>query len=98
LFRITTSPVDDRKVLNTAIAKIKNTVFVADGGYISKKYQSKAYQNNNFIITTCKSNMKILSTLYQNKLMNMRSRIESVFSTLKNHYQLTSTLSRSVNG
>ena len=43
-------------------------------------------------------NMKMLSTIWQNNLMNMRSIIESVFSSLKTHYGLVGRISRSVNG
>jgi hypothetical protein len=43
-------------------------------------------------------NMKTLATLWQNKVMNMRSRIETVFDVLKERYGLVTSLPRSVDG
>jgi hypothetical protein len=43
-------------------------------------------------------NMKTLATLWQNKCMNMRSRIETVFDVLKERYGLVTSLPRSVDG
>ena len=97
-FRITTATVDDRIILAKAVSKTSNSIFIADAGYLNQQYQKIAIKRSNFIITPCRFNMKMLSTFWQNELMNMRSIIESVFSSLKTHYQLTSTLSRSING
>jgi len=44
-----------------------------------------------------KQNKKI-STPWQNKLLNLRSKIESVFDYLKNHLHLVSSFPRSMNG
>ena len=96
--RFTTSSVDDRVVLNTIIKKFSDKTFVADAGYLGKKYQEIGIKNNNFTLTPCRHNMKVLSTVWQNNMMNMRSIIESVFSSLKTHYGLVDTISRSVNG
>lgn len=98
--RLTTANVDDRVVLERIISNTQysNSMIVADAGYVGKGYQKQAVKNNSFVITPCRSNMRVLSTLWENELMNMRSIIESVFSSLKTHYNLTSTLSRSING
>ena len=41
---------------------------------------------------------KKIATPWQNKLLNMRSKIESVFDYLKNHLHLVSSFPRSMNG
>jgi hypothetical protein len=42
--------------------------------------------------------MRMLATIWQNKVMNMRNRIETVFDVLKEKYGLVTSLPRSVNG
>ena len=96
--RFTTSTVDDRVILKTILEKFYDKTFVADAGYLGKKYQDLGIKNSNFTLTPCRFNMKMLSTIWQNNMMNMRSIIESVFSSLKTHYGLVDTISRSVNG
>jgi Transposase DDE domain len=96
--RFTTATVDDRVILGTILDKFNDKIFVADAGYLGVKYQKQGIENNNFTLTPCRSNMKVLSTIWQNNMMNMRSIIESVFSSLKTHYGLVDSISRSVNG
>jgi Transposase DDE domain len=96
--KFTTSTVDDREFLKQELTKKRNKLFIADAGYLGKKYQEIGIKKNNFIITPCRSNMKILSSLWQNNMMNMRSIVETVFSITKNFYGLTQTISRSING
>jgi hypothetical protein len=42
--------------------------------------------------------MNQISTLHQNKLMVKRKAIESAFSSMKNKYNLVTSLPRSING
>lgn len=94
----TTGNVDDRKVLDGFLDQLKNSLVLADAGYISPKLQQKAAHRRNVILTSVRKNMKKLATPLQIFLLNMRGRIESVFSVLKERLGLISSLPRSENG
>jgi Transposase DDE domain len=99
-FKLTTASLDDREVLNEFIEKIKdtNSILVADAGYLSKAYETKFWNTGAYFVTATRSNMKTLASLYQQKLMNMRSKVETVFSILKDRFRLVTSIPRSVNG
>lgn len=94
----TTASVDDRVILNKFLEKIKDKIFGADAGYVSKECQNKAHENNNILITAIRSNMKGLGAMWQQKVLNMRSVVERCFSVMKTRLNLVNTLARSVNG
>jgi hypothetical protein len=71
---------------------------LADAGYISPILQQKAIKQNNIILVGMRKNMKKLTTNFQIFLLNMRGRIESVFSVLKERLGLIAGLPRSENG
>lgn len=96
--RITTATTSERQILDEFMNQIHDSVIVCDGGYLSKILDLKANTRNNLLLTAKRKNMKILATLWQNKVMNMRSRIERVFDVLKERYNLVTSLPRSVNG
>lgn len=98
LLRFTTANVDDRKVLNEFIDQLNDSIIIADAGYISSKLQKKAATRRNIILTGIRKNMKKIATYTQILLLNMRGRIESVFSVLKERLGLITSLPRSVNG
>lgn len=98
LLKFATANVDDRIVLNEFLDQLKNSLILADAGYISPKLQQKAIKRNNIILTGIRKNMKKLSTPLQIFLLNMRGRIESVFSVLKERLGLITSLPRSENG
>lgn len=50
-----------------------------------------------YFATATRSNMEVLTSIYQQKLMNMRGEVETVFSSLKDRFQLVTSISRSVN-
>lgn len=98
MMRFTTANVDDRKVLDIFLNQLKNSIILADAGYISSKLQQKAAKGRNVILTSVRKNMKKLATPLQIFLLNMRGRIESIFSVLKERLGLISSLPRSENG
>lgn len=98
LLRFTTANVDDRKVLDEFLDQLKNSLILADAGYISPKLQKKAIKQNNIILTGIKKNMRKVATNFQIFLLNLRGRIESVFSVLKERLGLITSLPRSENG
>lgn len=99
-FKFTTASVDDRIVLDDFMQKIKfsNSTLVADAGYLSKYYERKFWDLGTYFVTATRSNMKTLASLYQQRLMNMRSKVETVFSILKDRFGLITSISRSING
>lgn len=98
MMRFTTGRVDDRVVLDGFLDQLKNSLILADAGYISSKLQWRAAKGRNVILTSVRKNMKKLATPLQIFLLNMRGRIESVFSVLKERLGLITSLPRSENG
>jgi hypothetical protein len=96
--KFTTATTGEREILSQFMNQIKDCIIVTDAGYISKDLDNQACENNNILLTAVRSNMKTLSTMWQNKCMNMRSRIETVFGILKERYGLVTSLPRSING
>jgi len=94
----TTANVDDRVALDKFLDQLTNSLVIADAGYISPKIQEKAKTNNNFVLTCLRKNMKKLSTPLHIFLLNMRIRVEHLFSVLKERYGLITSLPRSENG
>jgi hypothetical protein len=96
--RFTTATTGERVVLSEFMDQIRDCVIVADAGYVSKDLNMKASKGGNTLLTAVRNNMKTLSTIWQNKCMNMRSRIETVFGVLKERCGLVTSLPRSVSG
>lgn len=96
--RFTTASIGDRKVLNRFLDDLKNSIILADAGYLSPALEKKAWDRRNILLTPKRGNMKKISTLFQNYLLNFRSRIESIFSVLKERLGLVTSLPRSIKG
>lgn len=96
----TTGSCDDRVVLDSVKERMKDSdsVLVADGGYVGKKDATEFYRNRILFVTAQRKNMHVLTTVYTNKLLNMRSKIETVFSILKTKYNMVTSLPRSIDG
>ena len=99
-FEFTTGSADDREVLDSFLNKIKftNSILVADAGYVSKEYEVKAYKTGTYLLTVTRKNMKTLITAYNNSCLNLRSKVETVFSILKDRFRLITSIPRSING
>jgi Transposase DDE domain len=97
-FKFTTATTGEREVLDEFLGKIQNCIVVADAGYVSKELNLRANENGNLFYAAVRKNMKTLATIWQNKCMNMRSRVESVFGELKERCKLVTSLPRSVSG
>jgi len=92
-FRITAGNTDDRKALN----KMWNTIFgliIADAGYLGKNWQEKASSLGKHLFTAVKANMKKIMAEAQRQLLNIRQRVETVFSVLKVRLGLETSLPR----
>lgn len=96
--RFTTASVNDRKVLDLFLTALKKSIVLADAGYLSPKLEEKAFRNLNILLTSTRKNMKKLTTNLHIFLLNLRPRIESVFSVLKERLGLVTSLPRSVKG
>jgi len=96
--RFTTGNVDDRVVLDRFLELLTDSIVIADAGYVSKKLELKAQANNNILKTCTRKNMKELATAVDIQLLNMRNRIEVLFSVLKERMNIVTSLPRSVNG
>ena len=82
----------------------------SDGGYVSKECQEKAKKNDNILLSAIRSNMCILEqnalseamkgigAMWQQKILNMRSVVETCFSVMKTRLNLVNTLARSIDG
>lgn len=96
--RFTTGNVGDRIILDVFLEKLHDSIVIADAGYISPKLEKKAGKNNNILLTCMRKNMKKLSTFLDICLLNLRPRIEVLFSILKERLGLITSLPRSVDG
>jgi hypothetical protein len=96
--RITTATTGEREVLSSFLDELHDSIIVGDAGYVSNELDFKAHKNNNRLLTAKRKNMKTIAGEWQNKVMNMRSRIETVFDVLKERYNLVISLPRSING
>lgn len=96
--RFTTGNVDDRKILDVFLEKLHNSIVIADAGYLSPKLEKKAGKNNNILLTCMRKNMTKLASFLDICLLNLRPRIEVLFSILKERLGLVTSLPRSVNG
>lgn len=93
-FRITPGNVDDR----IGLEMIWNNLFgmiIADAGYLGANWQKKAWDIGKQLLTGVRANMKKIMTGMQHHLLNLRQRVESVFSILKLRFGIESTLARS---
>jgi len=95
--KITTATFDERKALEMMWANIFGTI-VADAGYVGKKYQKKARENGKILFTCVRANMKKVMTETQHQILNLRQKVETVFSVLKLRMGLETTLPRSPKG
>lgn len=73
--RITTATVGEREVLSSFMDELHDSIIVSDAGYVSSELDTKANQNNNILLTAKRKNMKTMSETWQNKVMNMSSRV-----------------------
>lgn len=96
--KITTARVGERSVLKQWLQELENSIVIGDGGYVSTELDILAQRCSNILLTAKRKNMKTIATIWQNKCMNMRSRVETVFDVLKERFGLVTSLSRSVNG
>lgn len=96
--RFTTAKVGDRKILERILEKLEKSILVADAGYCSKKLEQKAAKHNNLLITPGRSNMKRAASSLDICLLNLRSRVEVIFSILKERLNLETSLPRSISG
>ncbi len=96
--KFTTANVGDRKVLNEFLDTLQKSIVVADAGYLSPVLETKASNRHNILLTATRKNMKKLVTALHIFLLNLRPRIESVFSVLKERLGLVTSLPRSVKG
>ena len=95
MIKFTTGSVDDRKVLDEFLELLGNSLVIGDAGYVSKELEGKARENNNVLITVSRKNMGKMTTRAHHYLLNLRPRIESIFSVLKQRFGLVSSLPRS---
>jgi len=96
--RFTTARVDDRVILDSFLDKLYQSIILADAGYCSRKLEKKARKMGNLLFTCLRKNTKRLATFLDICLLNLRPRIESLFSILKERLGLVTSLPRSVDG
>lgn len=96
--KLTTGKVGDRKILEEFLRNFYDSIIIADAGYCSSKLEKEANKNNNVLKTCKRKNMKSIATNIDIKQLNLRNRIEVVFSVLKERLNLITSLPRSVNG
>lgn len=96
--KITSGNCGDRKVLEDFLEQLEGSIVLGDAGYLSQELQQKAGKQNNKVLTGIRKNMKKIATLVDISLLNLRGRVESVFSVLKSRCGLVTSLPRSITG
>lgn len=96
--RFTTAKVNDRIALDAFLEKLHNSIVVADAGYISKRLERKALKQGNILLTCLRKSSLRLASFLDICLLNLRPRIEILFSILKERLGLITSLPRSVDG
>lgn len=96
--RFTTGNVDDRLVLDAFLEKLHHSIIIADAGYISKRLERKASRQGNILLTCLRKSSLRLASFLDICLLNLRPRIEILFSILKERLGLITSLPRSVDG
>lgn len=90
-----TGNVDDRKALDKFLDVLKNSLIIADAGYISSKLTEKAKSGMNILLTCSRNTMKKLITPFHLFLLSKRINVEHLFSLLKDRFGLITSLPRS---
>lgn len=96
--KFTTANIDDRVILKHFLESISNSIILADAGYISKELENLATEKNNILLTCKRKSMKKLASYFDIWFLNLRPRIEFIFSFLKERLGLITSLPRSVDG
>jgi len=96
--RFTTGRVGDRVVLDAFLDKLYHSIVIADAGYISKKLERKAAKKGSLLLTCLRKSSLRLASFLDICLLNLRPRIETLFSILKERLGLITSLPRSVDG
>lgn len=96
--RFTTGNVNDRVVLDGFLDRLYHSIIIADAGYLSKRLTKKAQKHGNILLTCLRKNSLRLASFLDICLLNLRPRIEILFSILKERLGLITSLPRSVDG
>ena len=96
--KFTTANYGDRKYLDEVLDFIKDSIIIADAGYISNKLAQKAFKRGNRLLTCGRKNSKKIATIDDIRVLNKRNRIEVMFSVLKERLNIVTSLPRSVLG
>jgi len=97
-FKFTTANVGDRKVLDEFLDILSDSVIIADAGYVSRKLEQKAFKRGNVLKTCSRRNMPKLAAHADILQLNLRLRVETLFSVLKERLNMVTSLPRSVGG
>jgi hypothetical protein len=97
--RITPANIHDAQVLEKIVNK-HSTLAVGDSHYGARVMRERIWKNYGTLIISPPhfTQKRKVMTEWQHLLLNIRSKIESVFDYLKNHLHLVSSFPRSVNG
>ena len=95
---ITPGNIDDREVLSSLFNGINGTI-IGDAGYLLKKeYWQKFFEENKYLFTSVRNNMKKIMTKEQHETLKKREIIETVWSVLKGNLSIVYSLARSIRG
>lgn len=95
---ITKGSTDDCAPLETLLKDIRDTLIVADGGYVSQAIHDELRKKGIHFFVAPKKTMKKLMTAAQHLLLRSRQIVETLFATLKFRMHMTSSLPRSLVG
>jgi hypothetical protein len=98
-FALTPANIHDSRAME-ALSNKYTKVIVGDSAYGAKAMNEYIYERDGTITVTPPhyKQTKKVATIWQNILLNLRSKVESSFDILKNHLHLVSSFPRSIKG
>jgi hypothetical protein len=97
-FALTPANIHDAQALRVLSNK-DTRIIIGDSAYLAKAmYEYIHERDGTIIITPPHKQTKKIAAIWQNMLLNLRSKVESNFDILKNHLHLVSSFPRSVKG
>jgi len=97
-FDLTPANISDGKMTEELIELYDFLIAIGDKGYLDQEKQQELLKQNKKLITPYRKNQKQKNSGFEQKLLKLRRRIETVFSQFKEQMHLNKTRAKSLIG
>jgi len=97
-FDLTEASLPDIKMVKELIGAFKELILIGDKGYLSQSLKQELSLEGKHLVTLYRRNQKQKNTQAEKQLLKYRKVIETVFSQLKDQFQLTKLRVKSLMG